>query len=102
ITLDAALEREPELKRLYQGEDEVRNLIDLARSLEGLTRNAGMHAGGVGIVPSALTDFPPLYRDAAGGAVLTQFDKDDVEAAGLWKAAFLAVRRLSVLARAAA
>src|SRR5437762_2550001 len=63
ITLDAALEREPELKRLYQSEDEVRNLIDLARSLEGLTRNAGMHAGGVVIAPSALTDFTPHHRN---------------------------------------
>ncbi len=57
ITLDAALEKEPELKRLYHAEDEVKNLIDLARSLEGLTRNAGMHAGGVVIAPSVLTDF---------------------------------------------
>src|SRR5437773_53289 len=76
ITLEGALEKEPELKRLYQSEDEVRNLIDLARSLEGLTRNAGMHAGGVVIAPSVLTDFAPLYRDASGGKVVTQFDKD--------------------------
>src|SRR5438477_550270 len=102
ITLDAALEREPELKRLCQSEDEVRNLIDLARSLEGLTRNAGMHAGGVVIAPSALTDFTPLYRDAAGGAVLTQFDKDDVEAAGLVKFDFLGLRTLTIIERAVA
>src|SRR6184192_2622710 len=102
ITLDAALEREPELKRLYQSEDEVRNLIDLGRSLEGLTRNAGMHAGGVVIAPSALTDFTPLYRDAAGGAVLTQFDKDDVEAAGLVKFDFLGLRTLTIIERAVA
>ena len=100
ITLDDALEREPELKQLYQREDEVRNLIDLARSLEGLTRNAGMHAGGVVIAPSALTDFTPLYRDAAGGAVLTQFDKDDVEAAGLVKFDFLGLRTLTIIERA--
>src|SRR6266480_2268685 len=102
ITLDGALEKEPELKRLYQSEDEVRNLIDLARSLEGLTRNAGMHAGGVVIAPSALTDFTPLYRDAAGGAVLTQFDKDDVEAAGLVKFDFLGLRTLTIIERAVA
>jgi DNA polymerase-3 subunit alpha len=101
ITLDAALEREPELKRLYQAEDEVKNLIDLARSLEGLTRNAGMHAGGVVIAPSVLTDFTPLYCDAAGGAVVTQFDKDDVEAAGLVKFDFLGLRTLTVIDRAA-
>jgi DNA polymerase-3 subunit alpha len=101
ITLDDALEKEPELKRLYQGEDEVRNLIDLARSLEGLTRNAGMHAGGVVIAPSVLTDFTPLYCDAAGGSVVTQFDKDDVEAAGLVKFDFLGLRTLTIIDRAA-
>ncbi len=100
ITLDAALEKEPELKRLYQAEEEVKNLIDLARSLEGLTRNAGMHAGGVVIAPSVLTDFTPLYCDAAGGAVVTQFDKDDVEAAGLVKFDFLGLRTLTVIDRA--
>jgi DNA polymerase-3 subunit alpha len=102
ITLALALEREPELKRLYQAEDEVRNLIDLARSLEGLTRNAGMHAGGVVIAPSVLTDFAPLYCDASGGNVVTQFDKDDVEAAGLVKFDFLGLRTLTVIERAAA
>ena len=101
ITLDAALEKEPELKRLYEGEEEVRNLIDLARSLEGLTRNAGMHAGGVVIAPSVLTDFAPLYCDAAGGSLVTQFDKDDVEAAGLVKFDFLGLRTLTIIDRAA-
>src|SRR3989440_1943229 len=102
ITLEGALEKEPELRRLYQSEDEVRNLIDLARSLEGLTRNAGMHAGGVVIAPSVLTDFAPLYRDASGGNVVTQFDKDDVEAAGLVKVDFLGLRTLTIIERAAA
>jgi DNA polymerase III subunit alpha len=100
ITLDGALEKEPELKRLYQAEEEVKNLIDLARSLEGLTRNAGMHAGGVVIAPSVLTDFAPLYCDAAGGSVVTQFDKDDVEAAGLVKFDFLGLRTLTIIDRA--
>jgi DNA polymerase-3 subunit alpha len=100
ITLEAALEKEPELRRLYQAEDEVKNLIDLARSLEGLTRNAGMHAGGVVIAPSVLTDFAPLYCDAAGGSVVTQFDKDDVEAAGLVKFDFLGLRTLTIIDRA--
>ncbi|MBV8784463.1 MAG: DNA polymerase III subunit alpha, partial [Gammaproteobacteria bacterium] len=102
ITLDGALAKEPELKRLYEAEDEVKNLLDLARSLEGLTRNAGMHAGGVVIAPSVLTDFTPLYRDAAGGSVITQFDKDDVEAAGLVKFDFLGLRTLTIIDRAAA
>ncbi len=102
ITLDDALEKEPELRRLYQSEDEVKNLIDLARSLEGLTRNAGMHAGGVVIAPSVLTDFTPLYRDANGGSLVTQFDKDDVEAAGLVKFDFLGLRTLTIIDRAVA
>ncbi|MBV9723812.1 MAG: DNA polymerase III subunit alpha, partial [Gammaproteobacteria bacterium] len=101
ITLEDALAKEPELRRLYEEEEEVRNLIDLARSLEGLTRNAGMHAGGVVIAPSVLTDFAPLYCDAAGGSLVTQFDKDDVEAAGLVKFDFLGLRTLTIIDRAA-
>ncbi len=97
ITLDEALEKEPELKKLYDTEEEIRTLIDLARSLEGLTRNAGMHAGGVVIAPSVLTDFTPLYCDDAGGSLVTQFDKDDVEAAGLVKFDFLGLRTLTII-----
>ena len=97
ITLDEALEKEPELNKLYEGEEEVRTLIDLARSLEGLTRNAGMHAGGVVIAPSVLTDFAPLYCDENGGSLVTQFDKDDVEAAGLVKFDFLGLRTLTII-----
>ena len=102
ITLEDALAKEPELKRLYDSEDEIRNLIDLARSLEGLTRNAGMHAGGVVIAPSVLTDFAPLYCDESGGNVVTQFDKDDVEAAGLVKFDFLGLRTLTIIHSAVA
>jgi DNA polymerase-3 subunit alpha len=97
ITLDAALEKEPELKRLYSEDEEVRNLIDLARSLEGLTRNAGKHAGGVVIAPSVLTDFAPLYCEEGAQGVVTQFDKDDVEAAGLVKFDFLGLRTLTII-----
>ncbi len=97
ITLDKALNDEPELKRLYQSEEEVRTLIDLARSLEGLTRNAGTHAGGVVIAPSMLTDFTPLYREEGATTVVTQFDKDDVEAAGLVKFDFLGLRTLTII-----
>jgi len=97
ITLDDALTKEPELKRLYDTEEEIKNMIDLARSLEGLTRNAGMHAGGVVIAPSVLTDFAPLYCDEAGSNVVTQFDKDDVEAAGLVKFDFLGLRTLTII-----
>ena len=97
MTLDKALEREPELKRLYREDEEVRALIDMARSLEGLTRNAGKHAGGVVIAPSVLTDFAPLYCEPGGGNVVTQFDKDDVEAVGLVKFDFLGLRTLTVI-----
>jgi DNA polymerase III subunit alpha len=97
MTLDKALEREEELKKLYDADADVRELIELARSLEGLTRNAGMHAGGVVIAPSVLTDFAPLFTEQGSGTVVTQFDKDDVEAAGLVKFDFLGLRTLTVI-----
>ncbi|HEX2791234.1 MAG TPA: DNA polymerase III subunit alpha, partial [Steroidobacteraceae bacterium] len=97
ITLADAIAKEAELKRLYQQDEEVHNLLDLAQSLEGLTRNAGKHAGGVVIAPSVLTDFTPLYCEPGRASVITQFDKDDVEAAGLVKFDFLGLRTLTVL-----
>ena len=97
ITLDKALEQEEELRRLYEGDNEVRELIDLARSLEGLARNAGTHAGGVVIAPSVLTDFTPLYCEEGSKTPVTQFDKDDVEAAGLVKFDFLGLRTLTII-----
>ena len=97
MTLDKALEREDELRKLYESDGDVRELIDLARSLEGLTRNAGMHAGGVVIAPSVLTDFAPLFAEEGSTSVVTQFDKDDVEAAGLVKFDFLGLRTLTVI-----
>jgi DNA polymerase III subunit alpha len=97
MTLDKALEQEEELKRLYDNESDVRDLIDLARSLEGLARNAGTHAGGVVIAPSVLTDFTPLYCEEGSTTPVTQFDKDDVEAAGLVKFDFLGLRTLTII-----
>jgi DNA polymerase-3 subunit alpha len=97
ITLDKALAQEEELKRLYEADGEVRELIDLARSLEGLARNAGTHAGGVVIAPSVLTDFTPLYCEEGSTTPVTQFDKDDVEAAGLVKFDFLGLRTLTII-----
>jgi DNA polymerase-3 subunit alpha len=108
ITLDDALgvsdkaAKEPErvsadFKAAYEAEDEVRTLVDLARKLEDLTRNAGRHAGGVVIAPSALTDFAPLYCEARSEGVVTQFDKDDVEAVGLVKFDFLGLRTLTII-----
>ena len=97
ITLDKALEQEEELKHLYESDSEIRELIDLARTLEGLARNAGTHAGGVVIAPSVLTDFTPLYCEEGSTTPVTQFDKDDVEAAGLVKFDFLGLRTLTII-----
>lgn len=100
MTLENALEQEELLKERYEQEDEVRQLIDIANSLEGLARNVGKHAGGVVIAPSKLTDFAPLYCERGSGQTLTQFDKDDLEAIGLVKFDFLGLRTLTIIARA--
>ena len=86
-----------ELIQRYGEEEEVKALLDLALELEDLTRNAGKHAGGVVIAPSQLTDFAPLYCEASGHGVVTQFDKDDVEAVGLVKFDFLGLRTLTII-----
>jgi len=99
ITLEKALADEDELRQLYETDEEVRALIDLARPLEGLARNAGTHAGGVVIAPDALTEFMPIYYEQ-GGTPLTQFDKDDVEAIGLVKFDFLGLKTLTIIDRA--
>ena len=97
ITLDKALDQEDELAAMYQDDEEVRAIIDLAKSLEGLVRNAGKHAGGVVIAPDKLTDFTPLYCEEGGANVVTQLDKDDVEAAGLVKFDFLGLKTLTII-----
>ncbi|HEU5281692.1 MAG TPA: DNA polymerase III subunit alpha [Gammaproteobacteria bacterium] len=101
ITLEKALEQEPILRERYEQEEEVKTLIDLARKLEGITRNVGKHAGGIVIAPGKLTDFVPLYCEFGESAhPVTQFDKDDVEAAGLVKFDFLGLKTLTVIDRA--
>jgi DNA polymerase III subunit alpha len=97
MTLDKALDESAELKQQYDTEEEVKNLIDMALSLEGTARNAGKHAGGVVISPTKLTDFTPLYCEQGGGNLVTQFDKDDVEAVGLVKFDFLGLRTLTII-----
>lgn len=97
MTLKKALEQEESLKQRYDDEDEVRTLIDLARKLEGLTRNVGKHAGGVVIAPGPITDFSPLYTESLGAKPVTQFDKDDAESAGLIKFDFLGLRTLTII-----
>jgi DNA polymerase-3 subunit alpha len=96
LSLAKAIEAEPQLKAKIEEEEEVRDLFDLARRLEDLTRNVGMHAGGVLIAPGKLTDFCPLYS-ADGGAVVSQYDKDDVEKVGLVKFDFLGLRNLTII-----
>lgn len=97
ITLNKALELEPELSRRYKEEEEVTELVDLALKLEGITRNAGKHAGGVVIAPSLLTDFTAIYCEEGSNQIVCQFDKDDVEAAGLVKFDFLGLRTLTII-----
>ena len=92
ITLEKALNDSEELATMYRDDEEVTAIIDLAKSLEGLVRNAGKHAGGVVISPGALTDFAPLYCEEGGKNVVTQLDKDDVEAVGLVKFDFLGLK----------
>lgn len=102
ISLKDAREKEPAIHERIEQEDEIRELWALAERLEGLTRNVGMHAGGVLIAPGKLTDFCPLYSaqgevDGATQGVVSQFDKDDVEKAGLVKFDFLGLRTLTIL-----
>ena len=97
ITLEKALEDSDELAMMYRDDEEVTAIIDLARSLEGLVRNAGKHAGGVVISPGPLTDFAPLYCEEGGANVVTQLDKDDVEAVGLVKFDFLGLKTLTII-----
>jgi len=97
ITLEKALEDSDELASMYRDDEEVAAIIDLAKSLEGLVRNAGKHAGGVVISPGPLTDFAPLYCEEGGSNVVTQLDKDDVEAVGLVKFDFLGLKTLTII-----
>jgi DNA polymerase-3 subunit alpha len=86
-----------EFKALYESDDEVRELVDLALKLEDLTRNAGKHAGGVVIAPGPLSDYAPLFSENGAEGMVTQFDKDDVEKVGLVKFDFLGLRTLTII-----
>ena len=97
MTLAKAFDVEPRLQEAYDGDSEVKDLIDMCRILEGCTRNAGKHAGGVVISPTTITDFAALYCDDEGKFPVTQFDKNDVETAGLVKFDFLGLRTLTIL-----
>ncbi len=97
ITLSKAVEQENTLREFIENNDEVQEIMDMAYQLEGLTRNVGKHAGGVVIAPTKLTDFSPLYCDADGSGLVTQYDKNDVEDAGLVKFDFLGLKTLTVV-----
>ena len=92
-----AIAMEPELARRIAQEEDVKTLIELAQKLEGMTRNIGMHAGGVLIAPGKLTDFCPLYQQPGSTSAVSQYDKDDVEAVGLVKFDFLGLATLTIL-----
>jgi DNA polymerase-3 subunit alpha len=97
MTLKKAREIEPQLNKRAQEEEEVRILLELAEGLEGLTRNVGMHAGGVLIASGKITDFCPVYCADSTDSVVSQLDKDDVEKIGLIKFDFLGLRTLTIL-----
>ena len=97
MTLERAMAEEPQLKTRYEQEDDVRAILDLGLALEGISRNAGRHAGGIVIAPKALTDYMPLYCEQGAEAAVTQFDMTDVEAVGLVKFDFLGLRTLTII-----
>ena len=86
-----------EFRALYASDEDVKELVDLALKLEDLTRNAGKHAGGVVIAPGPLSDYAPLFSENGAEGMVTQFDKDDVEAVGLVKFDFLGLRTLTII-----
>ncbi len=97
ITLEDAYEKEEVLRDFLQTDTQAQEIWEMALQLEGITRNVGKHAGGVVIAPSKLTDFAPLYCDETGEGLVTQFDKNDVEEAGLVKFDFLGLRTLTII-----
>jgi DNA polymerase-3 subunit alpha len=97
MTLEKAYEQEEVLRDFIKIDEEAAEIWEMARKLEGIVRNVGKHAGGVVIAPTKLTDFSPIYCDELGDGLVTQFDKDDVEAAGLVKFDFLGLRTLTII-----
>jgi DNA polymerase-3 subunit alpha len=97
ITLKEAIDKEPQIKDRIKKEEEVKELFDLALKLEGLVRNVSMHAGGVLIAPTKISAFSPIYCQPGAEGIVSQFDKDDVEAVGLVKFDFLGLRTLTIV-----
>ena len=97
MTLAKAMEESQEMADFVAANEEVSEIMDMAYKLEGIVRNVGRHAGGVVIAPSALTDFVPLYTEDSGSGLVSQYDKDDVERAGLVKFDFLGLKTLTIV-----
>jgi DNA polymerase-3 subunit alpha len=97
MTLEKAFEQEEPLREMLENDGDAAEIWEMALKLEGVTRNVGKHAGGVVIAPTKLTDFAPLFSDEAGEGLVTQFDKNDVEDAGLVKFDFLGLRTLTII-----
>jgi DNA polymerase-3 subunit alpha len=100
ITLEEALEQSDELRQLYNSDPEIREVLDLARKIEGLARNIGTHAAAVVIADKPLTEYVPLGRVSGKNDIITQWSMGDVEAAGLLKMDFLGLRNLTILSKA--
>ncbi|MGM0856670.1 MAG: DNA polymerase III subunit alpha [Pseudomonadota bacterium] len=97
MTLDKAIEQEAALKEFIDSDEEAEEIWEMALKLEGTTRGTGKHAGGVVIAPTKLTDFSPLLCDEDGSGLMVQFDKNDIEDAGLVKFDFLGLRTLTII-----
>ena len=100
MTIERALKEEPDLNKLYQTNEEVKRLLDLARQVEGCARHTSIHAAGVVISPTPLTDFTPVQHETGGEKLTTQYEMHSVEAAGLLKNDFLGIRNLAILGNA--
>lgn len=100
MTIERALKEEPDLKKLYDNNPDVKRLIDLAQQVEGCARHTSIHAAGVVISPTPLTDFSPVQREVGGEKITTQYEMHAVEAAGVLKNDFLGIRNLAILGNA--
>lgn len=97
ITIEESLKLEPQLKALYENDPKIKDLLDIARRLEGICRHASTHAAGVVVSPEPITDYAPLYKNPADGTITTQFDMGSVEKIGLLKFDFLGLKTLTVI-----
>ncbi|MCK5096301.1 MAG: DNA polymerase III subunit alpha [Candidatus Pacebacteria bacterium] len=97
MTIERAIEMEPDLKKAYGKDPATKEIIDLAKKLEGGARHISVHAAGVVISPTPLYDFVPTQFDPKGGKIITQYDMHGVEDAGLIKFDFLGIRNLAIL-----